>query len=105
MAKKCTYDYFMRFISSEITAEEAELLDDRKGDEWEKCYDEYMDILVEKHFQEKISRKALWQRTMKNLYSVIQYDRFHGQCSFRNLCFLTSICHKGERTLAQWSMF
>ena len=67
MAKKCTYDYFMRFISSEITAEEAELLDNRKGDEWEKCYDEYMDILAEKHFQEKINRKALWQRTMKNL--------------------------------------
>ncbi len=67
MAKKCTYDYFMRFTTSEITEEEAELLNESTAEEWKKSYDEYMDILAEKHFREKVSRETLWQRTLADL--------------------------------------
>lgn len=50
MARKCTFDYFMRYISSDATEEDGELLDPEKAQRWMECYDAYSKIIKEKFY-------------------------------------------------------
>ncbi len=48
MARRCTYDNFMRYISSESTEEDAELLNPEKMQRWTECGAAYSKIINDK---------------------------------------------------------
>lgn len=48
MAQKCTYDYFLRYISSDITEKDRELLDPDKAKRPIECYEAYSKIIKDK---------------------------------------------------------